>query len=91
MCNVFTFHKSYSPSRVAEIEPDCRAGKLGCVDCKKLLAVNLNDAMRPFRDKRAALAADPNLVRDVLSDGARRARAIATVTMAEVRERVGLP
>ena len=41
--------------------------------------------------RRAALAADPDRVWDILSDGARRASAIAAETIAEAKASVGLP
>jgi tryptophanyl-tRNA synthetase len=92
ICNVFSMHKIFTPEAdVAMINVECRRAGIGCVDCKKRYAENLNKALQPFRDKRAQLAADPNFVTDVLHDGAKRARAIAQKTMEEVREAVQLP
>jgi tryptophanyl-tRNA synthetase len=56
-----------------------------------LYAKNLNANLGPFRARRTELAKDPNYARDVLDDGARRARVIAEQTMLEVRQAVGLP
>jgi tryptophanyl-tRNA synthetase len=61
------------------------------VACKRLFAKNLADYFAPLRERRAALAADPDHVWDILADGARRASAIATETIAEVKAAVGLP
>jgi len=92
ICNVFSFHKIFSSvAEVQQIDHDCRTAGIGCVDCKRLLARNLNAHLEPFRARRAELAADQNLVWDVLKDGARRARKIAEKTMEEVRQAVGLP
>lgn len=92
ICNVFSMHKIFTPEEdVAMINVECRRAGIGCVDCKKRYAENLNKALQPFRDRRAQLAADPNYVTDVLHDGAKRARAIAQKTMEEVREAVQLP
>ncbi len=91
VCNVFSLHKFFSSDQVEEIEVECRRAGIGCVDCKKLLASNLADYFAPFRARRAELAADPNYVWDVLANGAERARAIAQKTIAEVKEKVGLP
>jgi tryptophanyl-tRNA synthetase len=92
ICNVFSMHKIFTPEAdVAMINVECRRAGIGCVDCKKIYAENLNKALQPFRDKRAQLAAEPNYVMDVLHDGAKRARAIAQKTMEEVREAVQLP
>jgi len=92
ICNVFSMHKIFTPEADVEmINTECRRAGIGCVDCKKRFAENLNKDLQPFREKRARLAADPNYVTGVLHDGAERARAIARQTMAEVREAVQLP
>ena len=92
ICNVFSMHKIFTPEAdVDMINTECRRAGIGCVDCKKRYAENLNNALQPFREKRAQLAADPNYVIDVLHDGAKRARSIARQTMDEVREAVQLP
>ena len=85
-------HKIFTPEAdVDMINTECRRAGIGCVDCKKRFAENLNNALQPFREKRAQLAADPNYVIDVLHDGAKRARSIAKQTMDEVRDAVQLP
>jgi tryptophanyl-tRNA synthetase len=92
VCNVFTMHKIFSSSEeVTEINTECRKAEIGCVDCKKLFAKNLNADLEPFREKRSELSQDPDYVWDVLHDGQTRARAIAQETMQEVRAAIGLP
>ena len=92
VCNVFSMHKIFSPAEeVAMIDTECRKAGIGCVDCKKRFAANLNANLAPFRQRRAELAKDPAYVQGVLDDGARRARLIAEQTMVEVRQAVGLP
>ncbi len=92
VCNVFSLHKIFSsPEEVEMIDVECRRAGIGCVDCKKMFARNLNAHFEPFRERRAELEAQPNYVDDVLTDGAERAQEIARVTIAEVKEAVGLP
>jgi tryptophanyl-tRNA synthetase len=92
VCNVFTMHKTFTPKADVEmINVECRRAGIGCVDCKKIYADNLNKALAPFRAKRLELAAQPGLVAAVLADGASRARVIAEKTMAEVRAAIQLP
>ena len=92
ICNVFSLHQIFSASEeVATIDVECRRAGIGCVDCKKLLARNMNASLAPFRDRRHELAKDPDRVLEVLHDGARRAKTIASQTMREVKEAVGLP
>ena len=92
VCNVYTMHKIFSPQADVEmVNVECRRAGIGCVDCKKLLAKNLNSHLEPFRAKRAEFASKPGYVQDVLDDGAKRARTIAQQTMEEVREAIQLP
>lgn len=93
ICNVFALHKIFTsnPATIPQIETDCRNAGIGCVQHKKLFAEDLIQALGPFRERRAEFGRDPDLVWDILADGAARARAIAAQTMAEVRKRVGLP
>jgi tryptophanyl-tRNA synthetase len=92
VCNVFSLHKIFSsPEEVEMVNVECRRAGIGCVDCKKLLARNLNAHLEPFRARRAEIGQDPGTVQDVLQDGKRRAQAIASQTIAEVKDAVGLP
>jgi len=92
VCNVFTMHKIYSkPDEIEMVNRECRTAGIGCVECKKLFAKNLNENLAEFRAKRAEIAKDTDKVYDILVEGGKRARAIASVTMQEVREAVGLP
>jgi len=92
VCNVFSFHKIFSsPEEVQMVDTECRRAGIGCVDCKRLMAKNLNTHLEPFRARRAEIGSHPQHVWDVLDDGARRAGAIASKTMEAVRAAIGLP
>ena len=90
-CNIYRLHNFYTSLKLDEIGKKCRAAEIGCVECKKLLADNLNQALAPFRERRAQIADKPGYVDEVFADGARRAHAIARETIKEVREKMGLP
>jgi tryptophanyl-tRNA synthetase len=90
-CNVFAiFRLLAEPAEVAEVEAAYRKGGLGYGTVKKRLAELYEQHFGPARERRAALAAPPDHVEDVLADGATRARAVAEQTMQEVREACGL-
>jgi len=92
ICNVFQIHRYFADeATMSQIDADCRAAKIGCVEHKKRFAADLAAYFAPLRERRAEFAAQPDYVWDVLADGAQRAKAIATQTIAEVREAVGLP
>jgi len=83
-CPIFLLHQVYTPKANDEIAPPCKTGELGCVDCKMRLAENLNEALRPLRDKRQKLIKNPDDVWDVLKVGADRARSRAQSMMEKV-------
>jgi len=92
VCNVFSMHKIFSsPQEVEMVNIECRRAGIGCVDCKKLFAKNLNTSLEPFRSRRNELAKNPQDIWDILHDGARRASQIAKVTLQEARQAIGLP
>lgn len=86
VCNVFSFHKLYTDAQtVADIDAQCRSAKIGCVECKKIMARNLIEALAPIRDKRAYYVERPELVGQIITEGALRARKVAARTMEQVR------
>ncbi|MEJ5338814.1 MAG: tryptophan--tRNA ligase [Aquificaceae bacterium] len=89
ICPVFFYHKIFSPSeRVEEVERDCRSGKLGCVDCKKMMLEGLESFLKPMRERREEVARDREFLRKVLEEGSERARKTASETMEEVRRKI---
>ena len=92
VCNVYSMHKIFSSEEeINMVNVECRRAGIGCVDCKKLFAKNLNAHLEPFRARRVEIAQKPDAVWDILHDGAKRARVIAEGVMEEVREAIGLP
>ncbi len=92
ICNVYSMHKIFSSGEeINMVNVECRRAGIGCVDCKKLLARNLNAHLAPFRERRAEIAQKPDAVWDILHEGGKRARTIAQGVMEEVREAIGLP
>ena len=91
VCNVFSMHKIFSSQEeVDQINVECRRAGIGCVDCKKMLAKNMNNYFVPFRERRADFEKKPDQVWEILDDGAKRARVIAQATMEEVRAAIGI-
>jgi tryptophanyl-tRNA synthetase len=95
VCNVFTLHTHLTRSvrgeeKVEEIAHLCRTAGIGCVDCKRILADSIAEEFAPMRERAARFRARPGEVREILEDGASKARAIARETIGEVRERMGL-
>ena len=86
ICNLFQFHKLFSDdATIARVDHECRTAQIGCVDDKKLLAEIMIEQLRPIREKREQIDADPSYVWDVLREGNRKARERAGETLELVR------
>jgi tryptophanyl-tRNA synthetase len=91
LCPVFSYHRLFTPGdTVPRIEEDCRAGKIGCVECKRTLLENLEAFLRPFRDRRKEVEANLKEVEEVFLEGSERAGEVARETMERVRELMNL-
>ena len=83
-CPAFEIHKAFSDAEtVGWADAGCRSADIGCVDCKKALAKNVNAALEPIRARREKLRDDE--VADVIREGGKKARESASQTMAAVR------
>lgn len=86
VCNVFKFHEKFNDTEVLQIRQDCKSGALGCVACKQNCAAKIAAFFEPFREKRAYYEQNPDLVRDIINDGIRKAQAVADSTMNDVHK-----
>ena len=92
ICPVFTYHSIYGEDDLTrEIEKDRKGARVGCVECKEKLAQTIVAALTPIRERHRELEANPDLVQQILFDGAERARRVARQTMATVRAAMKLP
>jgi len=87
---VFTYHDAFNPNtaEVEDLKARYRAGKVGDVEVKTKLAAALNAHLDPLRERRAAVLAKPQHLRELLFEGSKRARLVAAETMARVRDAV---
>ena len=91
ICNVFSFHKLYtSPEKVNQIEEDCKKAIIGCVECKKLLAENLINGLAPIQEKQQYYQEHLEELKDIIDAGIKKARSVATTTLEEAKEAIGI-
>jgi tryptophanyl-tRNA synthetase len=89
ICNVFTFHELYSKiDSVREIDEGCRKATIGCTDCKKILACRIAEALQPVHERMDYYIVNMDEIKDVISEGNKKATKIAQHTMEEVRAAV---
>jgi len=91
ICNIYHLHQAFSaPATVEEVAGNCRTASWGCIECKRVVFESMNRELAPIRERAAALRADPQRVAAAMVSGAERAGEIASQTMCEVKERMGL-
>jgi tryptophanyl-tRNA synthetase len=89
ICNVFSYHKIFSDeATIARVDVGCRTAGIGCIECKKWMFEGMEKVLAPVREKRHRILESGVSVREILSDGTRRAREVAGAKMAEVRDAV---
>ena len=90
VCNIYHLHRAFSPPDVVtHVENQCRSAGWGCIECKKVLFEHMNKELAPIRERSEEIRAHPEVVDQVIGDGAAAARRVASETMREVRERMG--
>jgi tryptophanyl-tRNA synthetase len=84
---VFTYHDAFNTNKeeVEDLKARYRAGKVGDVEVKTKLAAALNAHLEPIRQRRAAVLAKPDRLKEILYEGSKRAGAVAEQTMERVR------
>ena len=91
ICNIFTLHSYFSSDEeIKWVEKGCKTADIGCIDCKKTLFKNVNNYIKPLREKKKELDKNQNYVRNVLENGRKRCSRQAKETMEEVREKIGV-
>jgi tryptophanyl-tRNA synthetase len=85
--NLLTILSALSGTTIETLEE--RFSGAGYGDLKKEVAEIFVSFVEPFQEKVNALMGDPATLDDVLADGARRARVIASVRLKDVYEKIG--
>jgi tryptophanyl-tRNA synthetase len=84
------YHDAFNPDKdeVEDLKTRYREGKVGDVEVKTTLARALNTHLDPIRDRRTAVLAKPDRLKEILFEGSKRARLVAIETMERVRDAV---
>ena len=91
ICMVSYYHKLFTNSEdVKSICEECKAGKRGCVACKKQLAKNIIEYLKPIKEKRSYYEQHLEEVDKILMEGTEKARKTAKETMKKVKKAMKL-
>ncbi|MEW6690269.1 MAG: tryptophan--tRNA ligase [Pseudomonadota bacterium] len=90
-CPVWPLHQVYSDAARRDwVRKGCTTAGIGCLECKQPVIESVIAELKPMRERAQAYLDDPTLVKNILADGCDRARKLASETMREVREVMGL-
>jgi tryptophanyl-tRNA synthetase len=88
--HLYLIYKAFASSaETAEFRQALAAG-MGWGDAKQKLCDRIEQELGPKREDYESLMANPNRIEEILQEGARKARAIATPFIQELRQAVGL-
>ena len=85
-CNVYSYYKAFKPSMIEEVKDWCENAKQGCTDCKRRLAQIIIEVLAPIQEKRRQLDKKSDYVFDIIKEGNKKAKNVASKTLEEVRE-----
>lgn len=86
VCMVYYYHKLFSQDNLETICKECKNGERGCVQCKRELANNISEYLKPIRERRAYLEEHKDEVEKVLRDGTKKARERSKEVLDEIKE-----
>lgn len=87
ICMVYYYHKLVTPDAdLKNVCSECKKGDRGCVACKKELIKNLNEFLKPIKERRKQYEENPELVKQILDEGTEVARKRAKENMKKVKE-----
>jgi tryptophanyl-tRNA synthetase len=90
-CPVWQFHLVYSNDKTREwVQKGCKSAGIGCLECKQPVIDAVLKEQEPMRERAQAYLDDPTLVRNIIEDGCERAGKMASETMRDVRDAMGL-
>ena len=87
VCMVYYYHKLINnEENINTICSECKQGSRGCVQCKKELIEKMNEFLKPIQEKRKVYEENPELVKEILDKGTKKAQEKAKETMIKVRQ-----
>ncbi len=90
-CPVWQLHEVYSGEDTQQwVQHGCKTAGIGCIECKQPVIAAVLEEQKPMRERAQQYLDDPTLVRNIIADGCEKASKLASETMRDVREAMGL-
>ena len=90
ICNVYSYYTVFYGNKREEIYEACSSAKIGCVECKKLLAKTIKDFIAPKREEKKKLLKDKDYIYNIILEGKNKAFKVANETIQKVKDIIGL-
>jgi tryptophanyl-tRNA synthetase len=90
-CPVFDLHRIYSDEATRKWASEgCRTAGIGCLDCKQPVIEKIVEEVRGMRRRAQEYEDNPELLRNIVAEGAEKAREAARATLDDVRRAMHL-
>jgi tryptophanyl-tRNA synthetase len=90
-CPVWDLHKLYSSDETRRwVDAGCRSAGIGCLECKKPLIERVVEEVTTMRQRAQEYEDNPDLVRGIIAEGCEKAREVASQTLDDVKQAIGL-
>jgi tryptophanyl-tRNA synthetase len=90
-CPVWQFHLIYSDDhRKQWVTQGCTTAGIGCIECKKVVSDAILAEQQPMLARAQPYIQNKSLVKNIVDEGCKKARAVARETMYDVRKAMGL-
>jgi tryptophanyl-tRNA synthetase len=90
-CPVFDLHRIYSSDETRTWAANgCRTAGIGCLECKKPLIDKVIEEIGGIRKRAVEFEENPDTVRNIIAEGAEKAREAARSTLDDVRRAMNL-
>jgi len=90
ICSVFTYYGYFDKENEENVKEECENGERGCVQCKKEIALKIYDMFEGYRNKKADLEKDKDIIWDILKEGNKKAEKFTKETIDGVKKLMGL-
>lgn len=89
---VFIYHEAFNPDKaeVEDLKDRYKAGKVGDIEVKQKLFIALNNFLTPIREKRKYYEDHPEVAKEILIEGTKKARKTVIEVVERFREKVGI-
>jgi len=90
-CPVWDLHRLYSSTETQEwVSNGCRSAGIGCLECKKPLVDRVVEEVSGMRQRAQEYEDNPELLHGIVSEGCEKARKVASETLVDVKQAMGL-